>query len=238
MDRGYPGKDILHQIVATGHHFIVRMVASEAGGSWPVVRDFLATGATSTTVLVPLGLGDATSLTRVRLIRRNHPDDGQPLVIMAHLPNDAAYIDDQILAVYDARWTVEILYRDMKALANIEAWHGRRKLLIEQEIYAYMIWAGIANTIACRSETRTNAAEAAGNTKRHRRVNTRRLYEVVAYTVEALFIAAQDDGTHARHVRGRVLEGIKRLDAWQQKKRPDRHAPRRPKHPYARRLTH
>jgi hypothetical protein len=90
MDRGYPGKDILHQIVASAHHFIVRMVASEAGGSWPVVRDFLASGATSADVLVPLSLGDDTSPTRVRLIRRNHPEDGQPLVIMVHLPNNAA----------------------------------------------------------------------------------------------------------------------------------------------------
>ena len=41
LDRGYPGRDVLGEIVGRGRDFVVRMVSAEAG-SWKAVAEFIA----------------------------------------------------------------------------------------------------------------------------------------------------------------------------------------------------
>ena len=42
LDRGYPSHDVLEASVTSGRDAVMRMVASEVGGSWKPVADFLA----------------------------------------------------------------------------------------------------------------------------------------------------------------------------------------------------
>jgi hypothetical protein len=64
LDRGYPGREVLGEIVASGRDFVVRMVSAKAG-SWNVVADFIASGKRSAIVEITLGKGKKKRLFRL-----------------------------------------------------------------------------------------------------------------------------------------------------------------------------
>ena len=107
LDRGYPGRDVLGEIVASGRDFVVRMVPAEAG-SWKAVAEFIASGKRSAIIELALGTGKAKRTVRSRLILRTfavgRPKRNQrreSMVVMTSL-TDHAISDDTILKVYAA----------------------------------------------------------------------------------------------------------------------------------------
>lgn len=237
LDRGYPARDLLGEIVASGRDFVVRMVSADAG-SWDEVGEFLASGARSAIVTLALGKGTARCHVRVRLalrvFARGRPRAHQrrdTMVVMTSL-TDPELSSDDLCELYGARWGVETLYREVKALANVEGWHGTTPELIHQEITALMCWFAITAVIAQAAEG--DQREADGT---YRRVNTRRVFDAIAYAMEALFMASTAIGRTHELLIARANEAIRRIERWKQKTRPGRSAPRKPLHPYARTLA-
>jgi hypothetical protein len=237
LDRGYPGRDVLGEIVASGRDFVVRMVSAEAG-SWNAVADFIVSGKRSAIVDITLGKGKKKRTVRVRLILRTFAV-GRPkrtqrresMVVMTSLI-DPAISDDTILKVYAARWGVETLYRELKSLAHIEGWHGTTKALIEQEMIAIMCWFAVTAVIAQAAE-----GDAVAPNGSYRRVNTRRVFDAISSIMESLFIASAPPGDVAEWFITRANEAIRRIERWKQKTRSGRSASRKPLHPYARNIV-
>lgn len=69
LDRGYPSDVVLGEILGSGRHFVVRMVASD-GAAWQEVRDFLAGGKRDDIVSVEVGTGPTRRIVRLRMILR------------------------------------------------------------------------------------------------------------------------------------------------------------------------
>jgi hypothetical protein len=232
LDRGYPGRDLLGRVLAAGHDVVMRMVASEAGGAWPEVEAFLASGKRSVVVAVLVGSGRAERLIQLRLVRRvfgrgrpKRHQQRERMVIVTSL-TDPALTDRDICRLDAERWGIETIYREMKAVANVERWHGTTKELIEQEIIALMTWFTIAAVIGDAAERSADGHAA--------RPNTRRVFDAIAYAMEALFMASIADGKIAQLFIARANVALKRIERWAQKRRPGRSATRQPKHPYAR----
>lgn len=231
LDRGYPSHEVLGAIVASGRDVVMRMVASEIGGSWKPVEDFLASKARRAVVEISCGKGRKAKRVKVLLVRRTfgpgRPGRHQSRQLMVVLTTlvDAGLSDDQVLDLYAKRWGIETLYRDLKSLANVEGWHSKTTAGIEQELIALMTWFTVSAVIA-------NAAqEAAGQSVR---ANCRRVFEGTAYAMEALFMAAATDGRTSELFICRANEALRRIEKWANKQRPGRSATRKPKHPYAR----
>ena len=237
LDRGYPGREVLGEIVASGRDFVVRMVSAEAG-SWNVVADFIASGKRSAIVEITLGKGKKKRTVRVRLILRTFAV-GRPkrtqrresMVVMTSL-TDPAISDATILKIYAARWGVETLYRELKSLAHIEGWHGTTKALLEQEMIAIMCWFAVTAVIAQAAEGDAVAPDGS-----YRRVNTRRVFDAISSIMESLFIASAPPGDIAEWFNTRANEAIRRIERWKKKTRAGRSASRKPLHPYARKIV-
>jgi hypothetical protein len=237
LDRGYPGREVLGEIVASGRDFVVRMVSAKAG-SWNVVADFIASGKRSAIVEITLGKGKKKRTVRVRLILRTFAV-GRPkrtqrresMVVMTSL-TDPAISDATILKIYAARWGVETLYRELKSLAHIEGWHGTTKALLEQEMIAIMCWFAVTAVIAQAAE-----GDAVTPDGSYRRVNTRRVFDAISSIMESLFIASAPPGDIAEWFNTRANEAIRRIERWKKKTRAGRSASRKPLHPYARKIV-
>jgi hypothetical protein len=231
LDRGYPSKEMLEAIVASGRDVVMRMVASEAGGSWKVVADFLASGATSQIAMVSVGKGKSRKDIQVLLVRRvfsrgrpGRHQSRQLMVVMTTLVEEDLTIDD-VLDLYGKRWGIETLYRELKSLANCEGWHAKTAKGIQQELIALMTWFTVSAVVAHSAQNATGTAL---------RANSRRVFEGVAYAFEALFMAAATEGRTAELFLARADEALRRIERWANKQRPGRSASRKPKHPYAR----
>lgn len=233
MDRGYPARDLLGAILASGRDLVVRMTSAESG-SWPEVAAFLAGGKRSATVEVTVGAGRTRRTVCLRLVRRVF-GPGRParhqqretMVILTSLPT--ATIDDEgICRVYAARWGVETIYREMKAVAEVERWHGRTPDLIEQELLALMLWFTIGAVFA----EATTPPPAEGQERQ--RPNTRRVFDAVGVVLEALFCSAMSTGRVAELFLARADDAIRHIRRTIQRVRPRRSYARKALHPYAR----
>jgi hypothetical protein len=236
LDRGYPSRDVLGELLATKRDVVMRMVSGE-NGCWKEVEQFLEGQHRDAIVDVTVGHASQRRVERLRLVRRvfapGRPHRHQTrdrMVIMTSLTDPAITADD-ICALYGERWGIETFYRELKSLADIERWHGTTKARIEQELIAAMTWFTITAVIAAQAEAERNQ----GDTGPERwRVNTRRVFDAIAYIMEALFMASATDGKLRELCLARANEGLRRATAWQQRRRPKRSHPRTAKHPYAR----
>ena len=236
LDRGYPARDLLGDILASGRDIVVRMTAAEAG-SWTEVAAFLASRKRSALVDVVVGQGRTKRTMQLRLVRRvfsrGRPGKHQRrerMVVLTSLV-DPALDDRAICRFYAARWGVETIYREMKAIAQIERWHGRTPALIEQELLALMLWFTIAAVFA----QLTHDAHADPHPAQDpRRPNTRRVLEAVGIVLEALFCSAMSTGRVASLFLARADDAINHIRRTLQRVRPGRSYARKAKHPYAR----
>jgi len=231
LDRGYPSHEVLEAIVSSGRDVVMRMVASEAGGSWKVVAEFLASNAPRAVVEIACGKGRKAKRIKVLLVRRTfrpgrpgRHQSRQLMVVMTTMV-EAGLSDDQVLDLYAKRWGIETLYRDLKSLADVEGWHSKTTAGIEQELIALMTWFTVSAVIAHTAQAATGHAV---------RANSRRVFEGTAYAIEALFMAAATDGRTSELFIGRANEALRRIEKWANKQRLGRSASRKAKHPYAR----
>lgn len=233
LDRGYPGREILGDILDAGHDVVMRMVASKSG-AWKEVSDFLASGKRNAIVPITIGLGRRKRTISVRLVLRAF-ERGRPrkhqgrkdMVILTTLTQPLEVSD--LAALYQERWGIETIYREMKTVGAIEQWHGTTRAFVEQEIIALMTWFTIAAVIQAHAQ---KAHEDAAQFDR--RLNTNRTFETITYVMEAIFMASATTGKIAQLLMARADEGLRRLQKWAPRRRPGRSESRIPKHPYAR----
>jgi hypothetical protein len=241
MDRGYPARDVLGAIVASGRHAVMRMVSSEAA-SWREVADFIASGVRSAIVPVRIRQGKTTKTVDMRLVLRSF-DRGRPhrgetrqtMVVLSTITDRTLISDDGIIDLYHQRWGIETIHRELKGLAAIERWHGTTKLLINQEITAVMSWFAIAGAIASRMESdaleaqRTNHDD--GETKR---VNSVHLFAAVHRVLIWQCAIGNHHPAVVDYLRAQAEGSIDIVRKGMQRRRSGRWHERKPKHPYAR----
>lgn len=150
LDRGYPARWLLGDAVARGIDLVMRMTAAKAG-AWKEVNDFLASGASTAVIQMPV---DSGATVTVRLLRRN-PPRGRPLkhqrretmVILTTLLPRHGFEAKDIFDLYSKRWGIESLFREMKEAFALETFHARSVQGIEQEIAAVLMWIALTAAI-------------------------------------------------------------------------------------------
>jgi len=239
LDRGYPSDVVLGKILDTGRHFVVRMVASD-GAAWQEVRDFLASGKRDAVVPVEVGSGKTRRTVLLRMVLRVF-DRGRPykhqtrktMVIVTSVLDKTLTARD-LCRLYGQRWGIETIYREMKAVAKIEQWHGRSVKLIRQELIMLLVWfcfAAIFAAAACAHRLPGATSDSAW------RANTRRVFEAITATIDAIIAEATRPPKVAAEIIRRADASIHAMCRWLNKKRPGRTYARVPLHPYARSIT-
>ena len=241
LDRGYPSRPVLGDIVGSGRDVVVRMVAAKTG-SWPEVAAFLAAGKRSAIVPVAIQQGRQKLTVPMRLVLRvfdlGRPHTGEsrnPMVILTTLTDQQAISDEQIVALYHQRWGIETIHREMKGIAAVERWRGTTKLLIRQEIHALMCWFAIAGAIASKVETEAAAAQRdAGDDRPEKRVNTRLVFHAAHKVIAWQAAIGQQHEAVVAYLQSHADTALDMVRRFMSRRRPGRWHERSPKHPYAR----
>lgn len=157
MDRGFPARWLLAEFLGRGVDVVVRMTAAKAG-SWSEVIAFMKSGKTSAVVDIRI---DAKRTVPMRLIRRNfrrgRPRRGQTaetMVILTTLTEADGFDRDAVIKLYEARWGVETVFRDVKCEFGIERFHAKSVEGIQQEIAAVLTWIAFASAIQLIAESK------------------------------------------------------------------------------------
>jgi hypothetical protein len=239
LDRGYPSEAVLGRILDSGRHFVVRMVTSD-GASWREVRDFLASGKRDAVVPVEVGAGPTRRIVRLRMILRTfdrgrpHKHQSRETMVLVTSVLDQTLTARALCRLYGERWGIETIYREMKAVAIIEKWHGRSVKLVRQELILLLVWFCFAAIFANNAERHRWKKPPTGSTWR---ANTRRVFEAIAATIDALIAQATRTPEVAAEICRRAECAISSMCRWLLKTRPGRTYPRAPLHPYARLIT-
>jgi len=241
LDRGFPSRSVLGDIVGAGRDVVVRMVAAQAG-SWPEVTAFLASGQESAIVPVTIQQGRRKRAVPMRLVLRSfargRPHTGEHrdrMVILTTLTDAQGVSDEQVIALYHQRWGIETIHREMKGIAAVERWHGTTKLLIRQEIHAVMCWFAIAGAIASRVEADATADQhQAGDERPEKRANTNLVFNAVHKVLAWQAAIGHQHEAVVDYLRSHAETALDMVRRFMQRRRPGRWHERKPKHPYAR----
>lgn len=241
LDRGFPSRLVLGDIVGSGRDVVVRMVAAQAG-SWPEVAAFLASGQESAIVPVTIQQGRRKRTVPMRLVLRSfargRPHTGEHrdrMVVLTTLTDIQAVSDEQIIGLYHQRWGIETIHREMKGIAAVERWHGTTKLLIRQEIHAVMCWFAIAGAIASRVEAEATAEQhQTGDARSEKRINTNLVFNAVHKVLAWQAAIGHQHEAVVNYLRSHAETALDMVRRFTQRRRPGRWHERKPKHPYAR----
>lgn len=236
LDRGYPSDVVLGSILDSQRHFLVRMVASK-GAAWNEVSNFLASGRRDAIVPVDVGEGASRRSVQLRMIlrvfNRGRPGKHQgreTMVIITSLLDPTVTARD-ICRLYGERWGVETIYREMKAVAVIEHWHGESVAFVRQELILLLVWFCFAALFAAiaRATRPSIASDTVGW-----RANTRRVFEAIALVMDAAIAELSRLPGVVDETRRRGDAAVRAMCTWIRKLRPGRSYQRVPMHPYAR----
>jgi DDE family transposase len=169
MDRGFPARALLREMLDRKLDIVVRMTTSDAN-AWPEVLSFLQSNVDEQDVDVRV---DEDRCVRMRLIRRKfrpgRPRKHQKAETMVVL-STLMFPRDDILEIYTARWGVETLLRELKVDLEVEDFHSRSRSGLEQEVAMSLLWIALTSALQHIAEqpitdgrrvVRTHAAHAA-----------------------------------------------------------------------------
>jgi Transposase DDE domain len=239
MDRGFVGKKLLGEIIASGAEVIVRMGVSEAN-SWDCVYHFRRSKAKEAIVTLALPKpGGGTCEVRVRLIRRafrvGRPRKGQKaetMVLLTTLTDDKAAPREEIIDLYTQRWSIETAFREMKTVLNLERFHARKAEHVRQEIAAALIWMALVAVVHHEVEvvmTKTRGPQS-WNDPRRWQINRTLLMELMDDLASTIIRSGIDPDTLDKL----LARAAKYLVRTAQKRRPDRTNPRKRLAPHGR----
>jgi hypothetical protein len=239
LDRGYPSDVVFGRILDSKRHFVARMVAS-AGGAWKEVTAFLATGKRDAVVSVEVGEGASRRQVPLRMVRRaftrGRPGKHQKrdtMVVITSLLDQTLTARD-LCRLYGERWGIETIYRELKAIAIVEHWHGRSLALIRQELIILLVWFCCASICAADArETRHHGPDGTWCW----RANTRRVFEAIAGIFDCLMADGFKPPEVVDELRRRADSALRSICRWLLKIRPGRSFSRVPLHPYARKIA-
>jgi hypothetical protein len=139
LDRGFPSRRLLHELIARGIHFVIRMTTSGKSDFAEVTR-FLASGRKDAEADFAYDDPDVADplIERLRLVRVTDPD-GTPRVLVTSLRDRKRYPRLELFELYQRRWGIENAFRDIKIRYETENFHGTTPQFINQEIIAVML---------------------------------------------------------------------------------------------------
>jgi len=128
------------------------------GAAWQEVRDFLASGKKDAVVPVEVGHGETKRVVRLRMVLRTfgrgrpHKHQRRETMVVITSILDQTLTARDLCRLYGERWGIETIYREMKAVAVIEQWHGRSVKLVRQELILLLVWFCFAAMFAAAAE--------------------------------------------------------------------------------------
>lgn len=138
LDRGFPSRRLLFELMARKLPFIARMTAGTSS-DFREVAAFLASGRNSDAIdfIYRDPVNAVTGVERLRLVR-DRDENGNSCVLVTNLMDECQFTAKDLVNVYYRRWGIEVAFKDMKMRYEIEGFHGTTPQLIEQEIIALM----------------------------------------------------------------------------------------------------
>lgn len=224
LDRGYASKKLFAALVDRGVDVVIRMKTGQSG--WKEVTEFVKGRKKTADIHVSFRKtqGGGVPL-RARLVERNRKPGPakkgarkERMVILTTLRDEDGFDRKEIVSMYQARWGIELLFRELKSFFDIEPFHGKTVDSCEQEIAAALIWMALASYLQRLAESGLQDG---------RRVYRSDCLRYAADTVQGLL--------NGHDIENRVQRDIEALRRWSSyKPRPGRSAPRECKMPFGR----
>jgi hypothetical protein len=142
FDRGYPSHDLIGHLQ---HHYAgYWVIRCPASGSFSEAGAFARSGQPEAMIILTPPQSKPIALRAIRLAS----PDGELSVLLTNLPDTANFPAADVIALYFRRWAVEVHYRDEKTALGGETFHSLTENGIRQELFALLIMAVIARTLA------------------------------------------------------------------------------------------
>lgn len=219
FDRGYPARWFVNQLLKLGVDVIMRMTVAQMG-AWKEVVDFVDSKANDAIVNIRLDDGRTVPM---RLVRRNfrkgRTKDGKkpkPTVILTTL-SKSEFSRDAIFHLYDGRWGIETMLREIKCAFDVERFHSQSLHGMEQEIAAVLLWIALGSSVQHIAEAGLPEG--------------RRVYRTLCTHSASLIIEAWLSGADPMNILDKEVEAVKRYHYLPKK---GRSYPRVRKAPYGR----
>lgn len=242
LDRGYVGKALLRDMIASGNQVMLRMTTAEAN-SWDCVYDFLRSKAKDAVIELTLpcrpGHDEEPLKTRLRLIARSflrgRPRKNQrreKMVLLTTLTDAELAPKDDLIALYSERWGIETFNRELKTIYQVERFRSRTAERVEQELYACLTWLTIAAAAQSSVDQAIRDKHGAQKWNDPHRVQVRRSY---LFTIVTDWFQRLMAGTVTNdNLMEAMAADIADLLRYAVKRRPDRSESRVRKHPNGR----
>jgi hypothetical protein len=123
---------------------------------------------------------------KIRLIRGPKDSEGKPIVFVTNLLSKSHYTWQEIVELYQRRWTVETLYGRVKNLLALEKFHSRSYNGVMQEIFANLLVLSLTAlaVAAVVDEDDVDATEQLPSFKNAAESIRRHLFAVVDHRIE------------------------------------------------------
>ena len=145
LDRGLGGQKVYFEFHERGQFFIHRTkTTGDRVASY--IQAFLQSGKKQKKIWITqpdLSTGEK-KLMQIRLILGSIDSENKPIVFVTNLTRKQKYPRNEIIKLYQERWTVETLYDRVKNLLNLEKFHARSYNGVMQEIFANLLTLSLA----------------------------------------------------------------------------------------------
>lgn len=223
LDRGFPSRRILFELMARDIPFVIRMTAGMRC-DFAEVAAFLATDADDAQINFTYHDNDAAGklVERLRLVR-DMDEDGSGCVLVTNLMDETSFTADDLIQVYRRRWGIETAFKDMKIRYEIEGFHGMTPQLVEQEIIALMFLLLIESLVEeAALASLPRKVQGNGDQDRPRRCNRAALGDRIPNLLNMAIRPQRSRILWQAYVRGLHATAMDR----EQVRRPDRNRPR------------
>ena len=124
----------------------------------------------------------------LRLIRGPEDSEGKPIVFVTNLLERKIYSRNDILSLYQKRWSVETLYGRVKNLLSLEKFHSRSYNGVMQEIFANLLILSLTAVAvtAVAVEDKINVETTLPSFKNAAESIRRHLFSVVDHRIEGI----------------------------------------------------
>jgi hypothetical protein len=140
LDRGLGGKDVYLQYYNNDQFFIHR-TKTQGERVALYVQEFLASDKSQKRVKIKVHdpESDKDVEIKLRLVRGPLDNEGKSIVFVTNLLDKKRYSRQEIIELYQKRWSVETLYNRVKNLLNLEKFHAKTHNGVMQEIFANLL---------------------------------------------------------------------------------------------------
>lgn len=242
LDRGYVGKALLRDMIASGNQVLLRMTTAEAN-SWDCVYTFLRSKHKDAVVELVLpcrpGQDEKPLTVKLRLILRSFPR-GRPgrhqkrekMVLLTTLTDSALARREDLIALYGERWGIETFNRELKVIYQVERFRSHSAERIEQELYACLTWLTIAAAAQHNADLAIRRKHGPQLWNNPQRIQVRRTYLFTIVT--DWFQRVMAGSITPDELMEAMKSDIAELVRYAAKKRPNRSESRKRKHPNGR----